>query len=149
MTININNKNRVKRAILYEDLSFKLQGIFFTIRNELGSGYKEKIYQKAFENYLRKAGLSFQKEFPIKVYSSTGEFLGLYKPDFLVEDKIIIDIKAKRFLSKQEVAIACDYLRNSEYEVAYLVNFGSKRFYFKRIIFTNDFKKWTKNTIKK
>jgi GxxExxY protein len=149
MTININNKNRAKRTILYEDLSFKLQGIFFAIRNELGSGYKEKIYQKAFENYLRKAGLSFQKEFPIKVYSSAGEFLGLYRPDFLVEDKIIIEIKAKRFLSKQEVAIVCDYLRNNEYEVAYLVNFGSKRFYFKRLIFTNDLKKWTKNTRKK
>jgi GxxExxY protein len=149
MTININNKNNVRKAILYKDLSFKLQGIFFAIRNELGSGYKEKIYQKALENYLRKARLNFQKEFPIKVYSSTGEFLGLYKPDFLVEDKIIIEIKAKRFLSKQEVAIVYDYLRNSKYEVAYLVNFGSKRFYFKRLIFTNDLKKWIKNTRKK
>jgi hypothetical protein len=45
--------------------------------------------------------------------------------------------------------IVYDYLRNSKYEVAYLVNFGSKRFYFKRLIFTNDLKKWTKNTRKK
>jgi GxxExxY protein len=149
MTINVNNKNKVRRAILYKDLSFKLQGIFFEMRNELGSGYKEKIYQKAFENYLKKVGLSFKKEFPIKVYSSTGEFLGLYRPDFVVEDKIIVEVKAKRFLSKQEVSIVYDYLRNSEYEVAYLVNFGSKKLYVKRLIFTNDLKKWTKNTREK
>jgi GxxExxY protein len=123
---------------MYKDLSYKLQGLFFDIRNDLGSGHKESIYQKALEKELTRAGIKFIKEPSIKIYSQKGEFLGLYRPDFIVEDKIIVELKAAQFVTKQESARMYDYLRNSKYELAYLVNFTSPKLYVKRFIFTND-----------
>ncbi|MGC8981650.1 MAG: GxxExxY protein [Minisyncoccia bacterium] len=132
------NKKVNMKNILYKDLSYKLQGIFFKIKNELGGGYKEPIYRKALEKELEKNKIMFQKEYPIKVFSKDGEFLGLYRPDFVVEDKIIVEIKTKNFLSRQERIVIYDYLKNSKYQVGYLVNFGSKKFYVRRYIYTND-----------
>lgn len=128
----------MEEKILYKELSYKLQGLFFDIRNELGSGHKESIYQKALEKELINTGINFKKEAPIKIFSSKKEFLGLYRPDFLVEDKIIIELKASTFVTKQESARVYDYLRNSEYELAYLVNFASPKLYIRRFLFTND-----------
>ena len=130
-----NNENS---KIMYKDLSYKLQGLFFDIRNDLGSGHKESIYQKALTKDLTRAGIKFTKEPSIKIFSQKGEFLGLYRPDFLIEDKIIVELKAVEHISRQETARVYDYLRNSEYELAYLINFASPRLFIKRLIFTND-----------
>ncbi|MEK7572427.1 MAG: GxxExxY protein [Patescibacteria group bacterium] len=130
--------NENKEKIIYKDLSYKLQGLFFDIRNDLGSGHKESIYQKALEKELIRAGIKFIKEPPIKIYSKKNEFLGLYRPDFLIEDKIIVELKAIEHISKQETARVYDYLRNSKYELAYLVNFASLELFIRRLIFTND-----------
>jgi GxxExxY protein len=135
--------------ILYKELSYKLQGIIFDIRNDLGSGHKESIYQKALEKELISAGIKFIKEPSIKIYSQKREFLGLYRPDFLIEDKIIVELKAAEYVSKQEIARVYDYLRNSKYELAYFVNFASPRLYIKRLIFTNDRKTRIATNIKR
>lgn len=127
--------------LLYKELSYKLQGLFFDIRNDLGSGHKESIYQKALEKEFKKAGLEFIREPAIKIYARDGEFLGLYRPDFLVEDKIIIEVRATQYVTRQESARVYDYLRNSQYELAYLVNFASQHLYIKRLLFTNDRKR--------
>jgi GxxExxY protein len=99
--------------ILYKELSYELQGIIFAIRNDLGSGHKESIYQKALEKELLDAGIKFVREPSIRIYSKKGEFLGLYRPDFLVENKIIVELKAVEHISKQETARVYDYLRNA------------------------------------
>lgn len=130
--------NTNENKILYKDLSYKLQGLFFDIRNDLGSGHKESIYQKALEKKLVETGIKFIKEPPIKIYSKKGEFLGLYRPDFLLEDKIIVELKAIEHISRQETARVYDYLRNSKYELAYLINFASPQLFIKQLIFTND-----------
>ena len=127
-----------ENKILYKDLSYQLQGIFFAVRNDLGSGHKEQIYQKALEKELGRNKIAFESQPPIKIYSHSRDFLGLYRPDFLINAKIIIELKAITFVSRQEIARVYDYLRNSEYELAYLINFASPRLYVKRIIFTND-----------
>ncbi len=139
MTTNIN-----ENKILYKELSYKIQGLIFDIRNDLGSGHKESIYQKALEKELINAGIKFQKEPPIKIYSRKKEFLGLYRPDFLIENKIIIELKASIHINQQEIKRVYDYLRNSEYEPAYLINFASPRLYIRRLLFTNDRKIWLK-----
>lgn len=128
--------------ILHKDLSYKIQGLIFDVRNDLGSGHKESIYQKALENELLKAGIVFTREPAIKIYSKQGEFLGLYRPDFLIENQVIIELKATSWVTRQENARIYDYLRNSQYELAYLVNFGSNDLYYRRFLFTNDRKKW-------
>ncbi|OGZ12622.1 MAG: hypothetical protein A3D67_04435 [Candidatus Lloydbacteria bacterium RIFCSPHIGHO2_02_FULL_51_22] len=126
------------KKIMYKDLSYVLQGLFFSVRNDVGSGHKEQIYQKALEKELERNKIAFKREPPIKIYSHSRDFLGLYRPDFLVDSKIILELKAVIFVSRQEIARVYDYLRNSEYELAYLINFASPKLYIKRIIFTND-----------
>lgn len=127
-----------ENKIMHKDLSYKIQGMVFDIRNDLGSGHKEAIYQKALANELSRAGISFEREPAIKVYSGSGDFLGLYRPDFSINNKVIIELKASATVTKQEKARIYDYLRNSKYELAYLINFASPKLYIKRYIFTND-----------
>ena len=131
-----------KEKLLYKDLSYKLQGLFFEIRNDLGSGHKETIYQKALEKELARAEIKFEKEPAIKIYSSKGDYLGLYRPDFLIENKILVELKATPHVSKEEAVRVYDYLRNGEYELAYLVNFASSPLYIRRFIYTNNRKSW-------
>ena len=131
-----------ENKILHKELSYKIQGLIFDVRNDLGSGHKESIYQKALEKGFLKSDIEFEKEPAIKIFSKSGDFLGLYRPDFLVGGKIIIETKAIQYVTRQEIVRVYDYLRNSKYELAYLVNFASPRLYVKRFIFTNDKKVW-------
>ena len=129
--------------LLHKDLSYKIQGIAFEVRKNFGLGHKEQIYQKAFEEELKTRGISYEREKTIKVFSpKTGKFIGLYRPDFIVDKKIIVELKTYKFVPKQEIRKIYDYLRNSNYELGYLINFASPKLYIKRIIFTNDRKKW-------
>jgi len=129
--------------LLYKDLSYKIQGIAFEVRKNFGLGHKEQIYQKAFEEELKTRGIPYEREKTIKVFSpKTGKFIGLYRPDFIVDKKIIVELKTYKFVPKQEIRKIYDYLRNSKYDLGYLINFASPKLYIKRIIFTNDRKKW-------
>jgi GxxExxY protein len=133
--------------LLHKDLSYKIQGIAFEIRKDFGLGHKEQIYQKAFEEELERNCISYKREKAIKIFSpKNGKFIGLYRPDFIIDNKIILEIKTYKFVPKDEMRKIYDYLRNSEYELGYLVNFASPRLYTKRIIFTNNKKNWLGNS---
>jgi len=130
--------------MLYKDLSYKLQGMFFGIRNDLGSGRKEIVYQKASERELKQSGIIFEREPAIKIYSNKGVFLGVHRPDFLADNKIVIELKAILNVLKLEIVRVYGYLRNGEHKLVYLVNFASPKLYIRRFIFTNDRKQWLK-----
>jgi len=132
-------------GLLYKDLSYRIQGIAFEVRKDFGLGHKEQIYQKAFEEELKRSSIPYEREKAIKIYSpKDGAFIGLYRPDFIIDGKVILEIKAQAFLPIIEVRKIYDYLRNSKYELGYLVNFASPRLYLKRVIFTNNKKLWLK-----
>jgi len=135
-------KKRVK-DLLYPKLSYEIQGIAMTIRNQYGSGHKEKIYQRAFAEELGFRKIDFKQEPSIKIFSQrTGKCIGIYRPDFVVEDKIIIEIKALSFAPKKLVDQLYKYLENSNYELGYFINFGSSKLFIKRIIYSNKNKKF-------
>ncbi|MEK7664119.1 MAG: GxxExxY protein [Patescibacteria group bacterium] len=128
------NKN-----FLEAELSYRIQGVIYGVSNKYGKGLKEQIYQKALEEEFEKNNIYFEKQKRINIYSlSSGKSLGVYVPDFLIEDKIILEIKASNFTTKQDVNQQLSYLRASAYEIGYLVNFGTSSLYVKRFIFTND-----------
>lgn len=130
---------RLVANLLYKELSYKAHGAAIEVRKALGPGHKEKLYQQAFAEELKSAGLAFEKEKAVKIYSpKSGKYLGLYRPDFVIDKKIIVEIKAEKFVSRGEINRIYDYLRNSDYELAYLVNFASPRLFVRRIIYTND-----------
>lgn len=131
--------------LLYKELSYEIQGAAIEARKNFGAGHKESIYQSAFVEELKYRDIKFEREKPIKIYSpKTKKFIGFYRPDFIVEEKIIVELKAVEKIPKMFVNQLYDYLRNSKYELGYFINFASPKLYIKRIIFTNDRKENTK-----
>jgi len=122
----INTNYRMVEKILYKELSYKIVGGFYKVYNTLGPGHKENIYQKAliieFENnkikYVSKKRLSIEYE---------GKKLGTYEPDFIINDKIIVEIKSVLGMPKVFEKQLYYYLKSSNYRLGYLVNFGSER----------------------
>ncbi|MEK9185792.1 MAG: GxxExxY protein, partial [Patescibacteria group bacterium] len=123
-----------KCGLLYEDITYKIRGAFFNVYNKLGPAFKESIYQSALIEEFVKAGLSFEKEKVIDVIYEDKK-VGVYRPDLVVEDKIIIEIKALPFIGKIERQQIWQYLKGSKYRLAILVNFGGKELYIDRIVF--------------
>jgi len=125
--------------LLHKELSYQIHGAAIEVRKDFGPGHKEKLYQSAFAEELKRREILFEKEKAIKIYSpKDGKYIGLYRPDFIVEQKVIVEIKAERFVNRDEIKRIYDYLRNSEYELAYFINFVSPRLFVRRIIYSND-----------
>ena len=109
------------------------------IRNNYGPGQKESVYHNLLGEELDALGLFYEKEKSIRIYSSrTKRVIGYYRPDYVVEGKIIIEIKSSRVATRQDEKQLYHYLRNSKYEIGYLVNFSTHRIYIKRIIYSNN-----------
>ena len=125
--------------ILHKELCYVLQGCFFSVRKEYGSGHKETVYKNLLADLLIGRGIKIEKEKVIAVRSNqSGKVVGSYRPDLLVDDKVIVEIKATRGAIQQDEKQLYYYLKNSKYELGYLVNFGTHQLYKKRMIFTND-----------
>lgn len=125
--------------VLYAELSYQIQGAIYDVANNYGKGLKEIIYEKALGEALTKRGLLWERQKQIPIYSSeTEKKLGVYIPDIVVEDKIVIEVKATDFTTKQNLQQQLSYLKASKYEVGYLVNFCAQKLYIKRSIYTND-----------
>src|SRR3989338_1907123 len=127
-------QNADKRGLLYEDLTYKVRGALFNVYNQLGPAFKETVYQKVLAEELQKAGLSFEKEKAIDVVYCDKK-VGVYRPDFIVDGKIIIEIKALPFTGKLEKKQTWYYLKGSQYRLALLVNFGSSELQIERIVY--------------
>lgn len=132
-------------ALLHERLSYEIRGCAMEVRKNYGPGHKEGVYQNAFAEELTYRNIAFRKEESIKIYSpKSGKVMGTYRPDFIIDGKIIVELKALTMIPKKIVNQLYDYLRNSEFELGLLINFGGNKLYIKRIIYTNDHKPWFK-----
>jgi GxxExxY protein len=88
-------------SLIYKEESYKIRGAAFDVYKELGCGHKEIVYQKAFLMALTDNSLIADREKRLNVFFR-GKKVGTYVPDFLVSDKIIIEIKAKSMITKQD-----------------------------------------------
>ena len=86
--------------LLYEEVTYKIRGCVFNVYNVLGFGHKESVYQKALEKEFTESGLNFDTQKSLDVYYNE-EKVGLYKPDFIIENKVVIEIKSSEYLSKK------------------------------------------------
>ena len=134
--IDADNKTQMNAddGFLYKDLSYALRNIAFTIHNQLGSGHKESVYQNAFEEELKKRSICFEKEKRIDVFYNKKK-IGIYQPDFVIEDKIVVELKALPFVGKREETQIWNYLKGSSYSLALLINFGTEKVETKRIVY--------------
>lgn len=129
----------------YADLSEKIVGVFYAVHGELGYGFSEKVYEKAFVIALREAGFKVDEQIALKVFYH-GQLIGEYIADLLVNDVILIELKAVSQIAEEHEAQLLSYLKASEIEVGYVMNFG-KSATFKRKVFDNIRKgslRWTK-----
>mgnify|MGYP001575834284 CR=1 FL=1 len=109
------------------------------VQNRYGYGHQELIYQRALKEAFTKEGLVFIAQPKLEVRSwDTNEILGWYIPDFIIGDKIILEIKATSMNVKRFQEQLKSYLRTSKYEVGYLMNFGIQPLYYERFLHTAD-----------
>ncbi len=125
--------------MLHEELTKKIIKAFYMINDALGYGFLEKVYENAMLIELKKMGLEVKQQKNIKVYYD-GKEVGDYFADLIVENLVIIELKAAESLCPEHEAQLINYLRATYIEVGLLFNFGRKA-EFKRKIFTNDQKK--------
>ena len=124
------------RKLLYEDLTYKVRGAIFNVYNELGFGHKESIYQKALIKEFEALNIPYKQEVGLDVRYK-GNIVGKYRPDFVIEDKIIIELKSVEFMPKSYEEQLVHYLKTTGFSLGLLVNFGSNRLYIKRLIWTS------------
>ena len=125
-----------KFSILHADITYKIINAFYKVNNTLGFGFLEKVYENAMAIELCKMGHRVSKQKNIKVYYDTEE-VGDYYADLLVDDLVIVELKASKSLCKDHEVQLINYLKATQIEVGLLLNFGKKA-EFKRKIFTND-----------
>jgi len=124
---------------LEKDLSYKLVGCFYEVRNKYGRWHRENFYDKVLDEVMEIKGLKFVDKPNIPLYSlDTGKKITIFIPDKLVENKIIIELKAKPYIFEDDARQVLEYLKASKYEIIYLVNFGEITFKPQRLIYTND-----------
>lgn len=121
--------------LLYGDLTYRVRGAIFNVYNKLGFGHKEVVYQKALAKEFDKLGITYIREPKLKIIYE-GDVLGLYNPDFLVENKLVIEIKAARTFPTNLDRQVVNYLKATGYKLALAVNFGQSKLEIKRRIWT-------------
>lgn len=124
---------RGSSKLIYGDLTYQLNGIFFTVHNELGRYRNEQQYGDAIEQHLKHFSIPYQREIVLP-QSFVGERNGRSKADFLIADKLIVEVKAKRILEKTDYFQTQRYLAACGKKLAILVNFREKFLKPKRIL---------------
>ena len=119
--------------VVYRDLSYKLMGVIFEVFNDLGYGYQEKYYQKALETALKKVNINFKSQSPFKIQYKN-EIIGRYFVDFIIEDKIVLEIKKGNYYSKKNFEQVNAYLKVTGFKLAILANFTQDGIKFKRLL---------------
>ena len=121
--------------LLHKDLTDAILKVFFDVYNELGYGFLEKVYQNAMMIELRSRGFDVVAQNPVKVYYK-GNIVGDYYADIVVEDLIILELKATAVIVEEFEWQLVNYLRGTKMEVGLLLNFGKKP-EFRRKVFMN------------
>lgn len=110
-------------TLLFPEESYLIQGACFEIYKKFRNTQKETIYQRSLLQELKLKGLVVEREKQMPIYH-LGFKVGVYTPDLLVDGSIIIELKAKPFLHKSDMEQFWYYLKNSEFKLGYLINFG-------------------------
>jgi len=123
--------------LVYKELSYKIVGILFKVYNELGGGYQEKYYQRAVALEFKKLGVDFEEQVSVNL-SYNGKNIGKYYLDFVIENKIVLEIKVTPRFYLRDVKQVLSYLKATGLPLGILVAFNKKELKFKRILKGNN-----------
>ena len=125
--------------IKHAELTDKILKCFYKVYNHLGYGFLEKVYENALMIELQSHNISCLKQFPVEVHYKE-EKVGLYYADIIVENKVILELKAAEGLCEEHEFQLINYLKATEIEIGFLLNFGKKP-EFRRKMYSNNPKK--------
>lgn len=120
--------------LLEKDLTEKVIGACFEVSNELGTGFLESVYRKALIIVLLQLGLKASEESALKVFFR-GQIVGDFYADVLVENRLIIELKAVKSLTAEHEAQLINYLKATKIKVGLVVNFGRSKLEWKRLVY--------------
>ncbi len=126
-------KKLQREDLFYPELSYRIVGCAFEVYNVLGSGYHEKYYQRALQKEFQRNTIRSREQVGFPLYFRES-IVGKERVDFIVEEKIIVEIKKGDRYSKRHIDQVLGYLKASNLLLAILINFGHDSVKFKRII---------------
>lgn len=116
----------------FDEITYKVIGCAMKVHNTLGNGFQEVIYQRCLSIEMQKAGLSFGREIEQPIFYE-GIDVGTRRADFIVEDKVIVELKAVINLEDVHLAQAKNYVVAYDFPVGLLINFGSTSLQYKKV----------------
>ncbi|MBI5360073.1 MAG: GxxExxY protein [Planctomycetes bacterium] len=125
---------KTQPKLVFEELTGEIRQIAFEVHSYFGNGFLEKVYENAMVNRLRKSGLDVKQQATITILDFDGYTVGEYYADILVNDSIIIEMKAAKAIAPEHESQLLHYLKATNKKVGLLINFGSTRLEFKRFV---------------
>jgi GxxExxY protein len=122
-----------KRREMHDQITEKIIGCCYHVASILGAGFLEKVYENALIHEIRKAGLNAVQQHPVKVLYD-GIVVGDYVADIVVDDLVIVELKAVKALDNIHRAQCLNYLKATGHQVCLLVNFGNPKLEIKRMV---------------
>lgn len=119
---------------LYQKETYQIRGACFWVWKEFGSAFKESVVDKALTEELKRRGLEVKDQKRINIFYRDKK-VGTYIPDKIINDIILIELKRKPFLTKQDKQQFWHYLKGSEYKLGLLINFGDEKLEIERIVY--------------
>ena len=117
----------------HADITGKIIGVAMKVHSTLGNGFQEVIYQRALAIEMEKQGIAFQRELEMPIFYDEQE-IGMRRVDFLVEGKVMVELKALTKLEDVHLAQAINYLEAYKLEAGLLLNFGGKSLQYRRVV---------------
>jgi len=127
-TSNVANKN-----LLHPELSYQMMGLLFEVHNKLGTKYQEKHYQRALEIKLKDLNVPYIRERKINV-NFENQVLGEFYADFVIDDKIILELKKVWAITQDDVKQVLRYLDATNLDLAIIANFKHQRLEYRRVV---------------
>ena len=122
-----------RKELVEADLTFQIRSCVFAVSNELGPGFLEQVYERALAMELTATGLAVKTQHPIQVRYK-GQAVGDYFADLVVEDRVLLELKACRALAPEHEAQILNYLKATGIKVGLLINFGQPKVQIKRFV---------------
>lgn len=122
-----------RKDILYPDLSYKIIGILFDVYNDIGPGYREKHYEKALCIAFANTKLAYKNQVHIPLHFN-GKVIGRDFLDFLIEDKIVLELKRVDRVSRKNIGQVYEYLCATNLRLGIIAQFSSNGLEFKRVV---------------
>ncbi len=123
----------IRDDLIHKELSYKIVGVLFEVYKNLGSGHREAYYQRSIAEEFGRKGLLFKQQFRVDLNYKDVK-IGVYIIDFLIEDKVILEIKKDEYFSSQHINQVNDYLKSLNLQLGILANFTKSGIKFKRIV---------------